>query len=62
MHKLFIKYNFFSIHDETVRSIKYMAVNQMIISCSGQTQNSVVITDPERIKKEYSFSLNKVRS
>ena len=49
-----------SIHNDLVKSVKFISSNQTIISSSDDPLKSIAISDPSKTKKPYNFSHSKV--
>ncbi len=61
-HDKFVRYiSLGAIHREYVRKILYMPHNNSIISSSGDSRNSLIITNLNKLKKPYIFRLYKVK-
>ena len=58
-HKNFIRYyQLKNVHSSVIRGIQFHS-NKSIVSCSSESKRSIVITDPDQLKKAYVFSLLK---
>lgn len=61
MHKNYIRYvRLDSVHNTSIKNIKYITSNHTIISSSEDPLNSVTISDPSKNKNSYNFSHSKV--
>jgi len=60
-HDKFVRYHSMgAIHREYVRKILYVPHNNSIIASSGDSRNSLIITNINKLKKPYIFRLYKV--
>ena len=51
------------VHSDWVRRVKYIAVKEFVISCSGSGKESLVVRDiDDRKRKTYTFRVAKVHT
>ncbi len=59
-HADFIRYTpLGDLHRDSVRSVQFVHASKTVVSCSSEAHRSVVISDPEFVKKAYVFGLLK---
>jgi len=60
-HEKFVRYHCMGqMHREYVRKILYVPHNNSIIASSGDSRNSLIVTNINKLKKPYVFRLYKV--